>query len=378
MSRMHRLGRRHASASAAGHAHARQLAGDRLGSPLTELDETWLDLHLADCAACRSIAAEYEADRLALRALRDHQPEAPRDLWARTAAALERESAAAGGRAPRATGRSWRSGPLVGVASGVAVIALVIGVSALSGAFVRVPTTANVPGASTPPVAVASPVTPGPTPINVGAGSVGWVGTSPDGDLAYNVTPVSQVCPADRQPDCAPVADSKSKAVHMNVRPKSISQSPVRNQAVVVGTDAQGDDFGGRPRPADRGTERDPGPDRRADGAPDRAARDCLAAGDDRAVGVGRHDPHADTDGDRRTDTRRHPDGQPDRDPRARRPPGPWPSCRASRSSANPLPSRRMVRGSRSRPGRRTARSVRTSTCGISATSSLDRSRPII
>ena len=242
MSRMHRLGRRHASASAAGHAHARQLAGDRLGSPLTELDETWLDLHLADCGACRSIAAEYEADRLALRSLRDHQPEAPRDLWARTAAALERESAAAGGRAPRATGRSWRSGPLVGVASGVAVIALVIGVSALSGAFVRVPTTANVPGASTPPVAVASPVTPGPTPINVGAGSVGWVGTSPDGDLAYNVTPVSQVCPADRQPDCAPVADSKSKAVHMTVRPKSISQSPVRNQAVVVGTDAQGDD----------------------------------------------------------------------------------------------------------------------------------------
>jgi hypothetical protein len=243
MSRMHRLGRRHASASATAHVHARQLAGDRLGSPLNEIDEAWLDQHLAECAACRSVVTEYEADRLALRSLRDHQPEPPRDLWARTAAALEREGAATdGARRHSASGRSWRSGPLVGIASGVAVIALVIGVSALSGAFVRVPTTAGVPGSSTPPIALASPVTPGPTPINVGAGSVGWVGTSPDGDLAYNVTPISQVCPADRQPDCAPVGDSKSKAVHMDVRPKSISQSPVRNQAVVVGTDAKGDD----------------------------------------------------------------------------------------------------------------------------------------
>jgi predicted anti-sigma-YlaC factor YlaD len=155
MSRMHRLRRRHASASAAAHAHARELAADRLGSPLIEIDESWLDLHLADCAACRSIATAYEGDRLALRGLRDHQPEAPRDLWARTAAALEREAAiAAGARRGPASGRSWRTGPLVGVASGVAVIALVIGVSALSGAFTRVPTTANVPVASTPPVAM--------------------------------------------------------------------------------------------------------------------------------------------------------------------------------------------------------------------------------
>jgi predicted anti-sigma-YlaC factor YlaD len=58
MSRMHRLRRRHTSASAAGHAHARQLAADRLGSPLGEIDETWLELHLADCPACRSVAAD--------------------------------------------------------------------------------------------------------------------------------------------------------------------------------------------------------------------------------------------------------------------------------------------------------------------------------
>ena len=71
---------------------------------------------------------------------------------------------------------------------------------------------------------------------------MGWIGTAADGALAYNVTKVDEVCPAERQPDCAPVADRNSKRVEMTIRPKSISQSPVRNQAVVVGTDSAGDD----------------------------------------------------------------------------------------------------------------------------------------
>ena len=97
--------------------------------------------------------------------------------------------------------------------------------------------------ATLPPVAVVpSTTTPGPTPIAVGAGSVGWVGTEADGKFAYNVTKVSEVCPAERQPDCAPVKDGSSKQVDMQIRPKSISKSPVRNEAVVVGTNAAGDD----------------------------------------------------------------------------------------------------------------------------------------
>ncbi len=71
---------------------------------------------------------------------------------------------------------------------------------------------------------------------------MGWIGTAADGALAYNVTQVDEVCPTERQPDCATVADRNSKRVEMTVRPKSISQSPVRNQAVVVGTDSSGGD----------------------------------------------------------------------------------------------------------------------------------------
>ena len=242
MSRLHRLRRRHASASSAAHVRARELAADRLGSPLTDDDAAWLDEHLAGCESCRAVAAAYEADRLALRGLRDYRPEAPRDLWARTAAALEREPVPSGG-APRRDARlSSRSGPFLGIASGVAVIAVVLGASLLSGGFGRGPAIAQVPGASTPAVAIASAAVPRPTPIHVGAGSVGWVGTSPDGALAYNVTAVGQVCPTDRQPDCAPVSGGDSKAVNFDVRPKSISKSPVRNQAVIVGTNAQGND----------------------------------------------------------------------------------------------------------------------------------------
>lgn len=242
MSRVHRL-RRHAGHSAVVHDRARGLAAQRLDSPLEPADAAWLDEHLAGCGGCRSIAAAYETDRLALRGLRDRQPEPPRDLWARTSAAIERESAARRSAPRRATGRRPQRMPALGVLSGVAVIAVVIGASLLSGGFLNRPSTAVVPIASPPPVAIATTgASPAPTPIAVGAGSVGWIGTASNGALAYNVTEVDEVCPVERQPDCAPVADRDSKPVAISIRPKSISKSPVRNQAVVVGTDSSGED----------------------------------------------------------------------------------------------------------------------------------------
>ena len=242
MSRVDRV-RRRVSQSTAGHDRARSLAATRLLEPLEASDASWLADHLARCKSCRAIAAAYDADRLALRALRDRQPEPPRDLWARTAAAIERELASHGRVARPGTPSRRRSMPALGVLSGVAVIAVVIGATVLSGGTTNQPAIADVPRTSDPAVALASSAaTPGPTPITVGAGSVGWVGTEADGALAYNVTDVDEVCPAKQQPDCAPVADGDSKRVEIAIRPKSISQSPVKNQAVVVGTDSTGDD----------------------------------------------------------------------------------------------------------------------------------------
>jgi hypothetical protein len=76
------------------HERARTRAAERLAAPLPGPEAAWLESHLADCDNCRAIADSYEADRLLLRQLRENDPEPPRDLWARTAAGIEREGAA--------------------------------------------------------------------------------------------------------------------------------------------------------------------------------------------------------------------------------------------------------------------------------------------
>ena len=249
MSRIHRI-RRRAGHDAAVHERARTLAATQLTEPLKAVDATWLLEHLAACDACRAVLADYEADRAGLRRLRDQQPQPPRDLWARTAAAIERE-AVASGRTPRrvTSGRPApsssrrRLAPLATV-MGVAIVAVAVGASLLSGGFLNPQPNVAVVPSSRPPVAVATgSVQPGPTPLAVGAGSVGWIGASPNGKYAYNESAaIDEVCAIERQADCAPVADRGSKAVTIAIRPKSVTRSPVRNEAVVVGTDASGSD----------------------------------------------------------------------------------------------------------------------------------------
>src|SRR3954471_23867336 len=240
MSRIHRLRRHRSGTSSAGHDRARGLAAERLDGPLQRADDTWLAGHLAACHACRAVARAYESDRLAPRRLRDRAPEPPRDLWARTSAAIESERG--GARRRPSSGSSRRRGPALGVLSGIAVIAVVIGASVMSGGWLNSPATVA-PAASQPAIALASAtVRAGPTPIAVDTGSVGYVGTAADGRFAYHVASVKEVCPAERKPDCAEVGEGHSRQVDLTIRPKSISQSPVRNEAVVVGTDASGSD----------------------------------------------------------------------------------------------------------------------------------------
>src|SRR4029077_271170 len=85
--------------------------------------------------ACAAVADAYAADRLALRALREPAPEPPRDLWARTAAGIEREAAARKRPQRGAAPRPGRPGPAVGALSALAVVAVVMVATALSGGF---------------------------------------------------------------------------------------------------------------------------------------------------------------------------------------------------------------------------------------------------
>ncbi len=101
------------------HTRAGELAARRMDEPLASADEAWLNAHLGSCDRCRSIAADYAAQRSALHALRNARPEPPRDLWARTAAAIDAHPAPGA----RANGRGWL--PLA-PAAGLLVVALAV------------------------------------------------------------------------------------------------------------------------------------------------------------------------------------------------------------------------------------------------------------
>ena len=239
MSRLGRVGRR-ADHWASVHQRARVRAAERLDAPLESIETAWLDAHLAGCPACLAVAEAYAADRLALRRLRDAIPEPPRDLWARTATGIERE-ASARGRSRRSAGPGRaRSRPAIGVLSGLAVVAVVLVATALSGGFLGEFGVA--PASDRPAQSQTASFRAAPTAIAVGAGEVRWLGNRDDGTFAYNVATIDAVCPLDRQPDCAPFADGQAKRVTLTATPKFVFQSPVDDQAVVVGTDAAGAD----------------------------------------------------------------------------------------------------------------------------------------
>ena len=213
------------------HDRARSRAAERIDAPLEPAEAAWLDEHLSGCEACRAVAAAYDTDRQALRALRDITPEPPRDLWARTAARIEHE---AGGRRARHV-RSGSSRLPLGALSGIAVIAIVLGATALSGAWnVSTPGVDTADGSAGPTVAAAA------TPMLVAAGSVGWVHEIGDGAYAYNVAALEKVCPKGDQPDCAALGEQAGERIDLGGPPKSVIGSPTDGQAIVVGQDATG------------------------------------------------------------------------------------------------------------------------------------------
>src|SRR5690348_11014743 len=158
------------------HARARARAAERLDGTLDAEEAAWLDGHLASCDECAAIAADYAAQRLELRALREPAPVPPRDLWARTAAAIEQESRhGARGRARRSSLRPFA------LLAGALVVAIAVGTLTSSQWLFGNPTTA--PGTQPPAIAVAtpSPVPVAPTPLAVGPKDFAYVSIDKNG-----------------------------------------------------------------------------------------------------------------------------------------------------------------------------------------------------
>jgi hypothetical protein len=167
------------------HARYRELISSRIDEPLGTAANAELEHHLEACSRCRSVERDYRAQQTRLAALPTIP--APRDLWARTSAALDTEMA----RSPRAAHRMEREdrlgdrGPssrlLALSAASSVTLALVLIATQLNTAVKLVPST--------------DPQVPRPTPFDVAPEAVVFPVFSADGAVTVYQTEVAQVCP---------------------------------------------------------------------------------------------------------------------------------------------------------------------------------------
>jgi WD40-like Beta Propeller Repeat len=217
-----------------GHDRARVTWSTAFLEDIDPADQAWLVAHLAGCGECRvELEAQLE-DRLLLRSLRDQPIDPPRDLWARTSAAIERESGRRSRRgqppvqiADRLFPRSFRLP--VGAIAGLLVAAVVIATSLAPHGLVPAEPT---PGGSG--VAAISPAA-APSPIAVRTAALGWLQRSADGTYQYVLADVDQVCPNEAS-GCAPlsVSDAHTSALTLSGQPQSVVSSADNSQIVVV------------------------------------------------------------------------------------------------------------------------------------------------
>ena len=204
--------------STADHDRARDLAAARLDDRLPGADDAWLEDHLAGCGDCAAAAAEYDEQRLSLRAFRLDLPVPPRDLWARTAAAIEAEGAA------RTRRSAWRmrAFPLAPVA-GLMVVAVAVGVGLLNGRSLFPDSTVKGDG-------------PMPTPITVAAAEVEILSRAEDGTIQILTRRFTQVCPIGADAcGLSPSDDVTTTVTRLGFADVDAIISPTRDRMVVVG-----------------------------------------------------------------------------------------------------------------------------------------------
>lgn len=212
----------------ASHDRARAIVATSFIEPTVPADAEWLAQHLDGCGECRIEMDAYRADRELLRGLRDQALEPPRDLWARTAASIERERAR-GDRSglPVVAGRRLGRLP-IGVLSGVIVVLVVVGTSLM-------PRTGTLSGADETASSGAAQGSPGPmaTPLTVTAKALSWVQGRTDGTFELVLARVDQVCITEPEA-CAPLEDASSTRLVLSAEPKAVVLSPSSEQLVIV------------------------------------------------------------------------------------------------------------------------------------------------
>lgn len=225
----------HGDGARVDHERALELASWSLVEPLSDDEERWLRGHLDGCTPCATAAADFERQSTELRQWA--APEPPRDLWARTAVALDQAESRTGssargedrnrrGAGARRPGRPRYAPVTLGSLAAVLVVAVVIGASWLSGGLILPP------GGTGPEISTALP---GATPIVVPAGPVAWVTRNADGTYAINQASVQQVCPPAAGQGCAPLDGTARQLAVLDAAPEAVILSSADTQAVILG-----------------------------------------------------------------------------------------------------------------------------------------------
>lgn len=226
------------------HARYRELLAARLDRPLTRTENRLLVGHLRECLDCQQVERGYRDQGALLRSLPSPIP--PRDMWARTSTALDREVSRWSYRYPRrgrkpivANGRLRSAAPSA-LATAVAALGVVtvLAVLQLAPAFTPAVLPGHAADGSTGRV-------PRPTPFSVVSQPLTLVSAG-ETDFSVYETQVSQVCPT-TAPDCFDdkefVRRSVSNSSIPNFRPQNAALSPTGDQIAFVSHNLDNDVF---------------------------------------------------------------------------------------------------------------------------------------
>lgn len=166
------------------HRTFRESISDRLDGPLDPAAELALRAHMASCPRCRMVERGYLRARQALRSLPGIH--APRDLWARTTAALDRELARRPGRRSRHRD-DLPARPVSSPALMLAALASIVLAVAVMGSRLAVPEPIR-------QVADESPRIAAPTPFEVPTQELAVIEFTADGLAIYETT-IDRACP---------------------------------------------------------------------------------------------------------------------------------------------------------------------------------------
>jgi hypothetical protein len=217
------------------HTRARSDLSDRMDGPIEPAESAWLDAHLRACAQCRTAADAYAAQRLELRSLLDRMPQPPRDLWARTAAAIESESAFRDRRSRSAGRRARLFAPTAVLA---AALVVVVAVGTLTSSQRRdgggtTTSSAEVAVGSQADAASDSSVPGGPTPIPA-VRKVEYLARVPSGGYSIQVARLAEVCPESSTEPCDTTAPTEQRPVAVETGAGSVFGSPDGDQLLIV------------------------------------------------------------------------------------------------------------------------------------------------